>query len=208
MLLRIINLNRLRYQPALEIQQKLFANVKEAIGSSETPNYLLLVEHEPVYTVGIRSKQYNDQDFKRKLHDLGADFSVTNRGGLITFHGPGQLVAYPIINLTNFPATKRSIKTFVCILENTIIDLCKDLGIVAARLEPYPGVWVEQSRKIAALGIHASKYVTMHGVAINCDVDLDWFKHIVPCGIEEKTVTSISKELNKSVTVEQLNETT
>src|SRR5699024_975070 len=123
-------------------------------------NYLLLVEHEPVYTIGIRSKQYLDSAFQDKLKSFGADFVATNRGGLITFHGPGQLVAYPILNLSHFESTGRSIKRFVCLLESVIIDVCRDLDITSARLDSYPGVWVEQHRKIAAVGIHASKYVT------------------------------------------------
>lgn len=204
MSVNVINLNRLPYRKALYIQQKLFQKVKQAESQESKTNYLLLVEHEPVYTVGIRSKQYLDTAFQEKLNRLGADFEITNRGGLITFHGPGQLVAYPIINLTHFAPTGKSIKKFVCILESVIIDTCRDLGIIAARLHPHPGVWVEENRKIAAIGIHASKYVTMHGIALNCAVDLQWYEHIVPCGIEDKLVTSVSNELKRKVTVSEV----
>lgn len=203
-MLKVINLHRLSYRTALDIQQKLFQKVKNVYGSNEQLNYLLLVEHEPVYTIGIRQKQYIDWEFQQKLLNLGADFVTTNRGGLITFHGPGQLVAYPIINLTNFPVVERSIKKFVCLLESTLIDTCKDFDIQAGRVDGLPGVWVEAERKIAAIGIHASKYVTMHGVALNCNVDLNWFEHIVPCGIENKKVTSITNELSKTIDIEQV----
>ncbi|XP_027205289.2 lipoyl(octanoyl) transferase 2 [Dermatophagoides pteronyssinus] len=206
--IRVIDLNRLSYNTALYIQQKLFTKVQQESSSSTTtnsiPNYLLLVEHEPVYTIGIRSKQYLDEKFQEKLKNLGADFSITNRGGLITFHGHGQLVAYPIVNLKNFPIIQNSIKKFVCQLESTIIDVCKEFGIKSARMNGYPGVWVDSDRKIAALGIHCSRYVTMHGIAINCNVNLGWFDHIVPCGIENKSITSISNELNKNISIEQV----
>ena len=204
MSIKVINLNRLSYGKALYIQQQLFQKVKQADPQSTRTNYLLLVEHEPVYTVGIRSKQYIDAAFQDKLKKLGADFELTNRGGLITFHGPGQLVAYPILNLSHFAPTGKSIKRFVCLLESVLIDVCQDLDITATRLHPHPGVWVEDNRKIAAIGIHASKYVTMHGIALNCNVDLQWYQHIVPCGIEDKLVTSISNELKRNVTISEV----
>lgn len=211
--LKVINLGRLAYPRALYIQQQLFERVKQGSISPgapnpnpNSPNYLLLVEHDPVYTVGIRSRQYLEADPEEiaKLRRLGADFQVTNRGGLITFHGPGQLVAYPILNLAAFPSTQRSIKRFVCLLESVLIDVCADLKVPADRLHPHPGVWVGASRKIAAIGIHASKYVTMHGVALNCNLSLDWYRHIVPCGIEGKGVTSLAAELGRDVPVTEV----
>ena len=216
MSIKVINLNRLSYLSALDIQQKLFQKVKNAVQQQPQQhqqsslmkkkiNYLLLVEHEPVYTVGIRNKQYLDLEFQNKLKNLGAHFVITNRGGLITFHGPGQLVAYPIINLADFVETRKSIKTFVCLLESVIIDVCKDFNITATRLDSYPGVWVgEGNRKIAAVGIHASRYVTMHGIALNCNIDLEWFQHIVPCGIEDKIVSSLSNELDRQIDIAQV----
>ncbi|GBP89802.1 hypothetical protein EVAR_64779_1 [Eumeta japonica] len=134
-----------------------------------------------------------------KLMSLGAEFRRTNRGGLITFHGPGQLVAYPIINLKNF---KPSVKWYVHSLEETVINLCRELGLYAYR-SPDTGVWVNDN-KLAAIGIHASRYITTHGIALNCDNNLSWFNHIVPCGIIGKGVTSLTKETGQHFTVTKI----
>lgn len=167
-------------------------------------NSLILVEHEPVYTIGIRSKNYNDNyvsQLKSKLAELelNADFVKTSRGGLITFHGPGQLVAYPIIYLGDFSKTiqNRSVKAYVKLLETTIIDTLASVGLDGAHtVEEYPGVWLDGGeRKIAFIGISCKRYVTMHGISINCDCDLSWFDHINSCGIENKAITSVHKEL-------------
>lgn len=167
-------------------------------------NSLILVEHEPVYTIGIRSKQYNDYyvlNLKNKLAELNlrADFVQTSRGGLITFHGPGQLVAYPIIYLGDFPKTilNRSVKAYVNSLQATIIDTLARIGLTGAHtVREYPGVWLNGGeKKIAFIGISCQQYVTMHGIAINCDCDLSWYNHIVSCGIEGKSITSVRQEL-------------
>jgi lipoyl(octanoyl) transferase len=161
-------------------------------------NVLILTEHPPVYTIGIRTKNYTIKD-EEKLRDLGAEFHKTNRGGLITFHGPGQLVAYPIINLKNF---QPSVRWYVCHIEKTVINLCAKYGIKAGITDD-TGVWVDD-RKICAIGIHASRYITTHGLALNCNTDLSWFKHIVPCGIEGKDVTSLSRELKRDVMISEV----
>lgn len=172
--------------------------------SNQVNNSLLLVEHEPVYTIGIRSKQYNEAyvaDLKERLvaNNLKAAFVPTNRGGLITFHGPGQLVAYPILKLGDFSHTvkNRSVKTYVKLLENTIIDTLGYVGVKGAHtVDQYPGVWLDDGeRKIAFIGITCKRFVTMHGISINCNCDLAWFEHIVSCGIEDKSITSIRQEL-------------
>ncbi|XP_076323829.1 lipoyl(octanoyl) transferase 2 [Tachypleus tridentatus] len=197
------NLGYLAYQQALTIQKKLVQQLHETLAPQKIPlcdyrhNFLLLVEHEPVYTVGIRSSTYTASE-EQKLRALGADFVKTNRGGLITFHGPGQLVAYPILYLGDFNP-KKSMKWYVCQLEQCVIHMCKYYGIQAST-SPYTGVWVKD-KKIAAIGIHGSRYVTSHGVAINCNTDMSWFHHIVPCGIPDKGVTSLSQELGKNITV-------
>ncbi|CRK89102.1 CLUMA_CG002570, isoform A [Clunio marinus] len=188
------------YYHILKKQKEDTENLQEfftGYGAEKYKNILILTEHSPVYTIGIRTKNYTIND-EEKLRKLGAEFYQTNRGGLITFHGIGQLVAYPIINLKNF---QPSVRWYVCQIEKTIIDLCKKHGIKAQTTED-TGVWVE-NRKICAIGIHASRYITTHGLALNCNVDLSWFDHIVPCGIEGKEVTSLSKELSKNVTIDE-----
>lgn len=186
----------LDYTKAYNLQQTLSKQHQDTTLSPDYPrNSLILLEHKPVYTVGIRNTDYNDEEIK-KLTNLGAEFKKTNRGGLITFHGPGQLVAYPIIDLRQF---KPSVKWYVCKIEQTIIKLCKEFGI-KAHTSPHTGVWVNDN-KICAIGIHGSRYITTHGLALNCNIDLTWFDHIVPCGIEGKGVTSISKQINSNISV-------
>ena len=211
-IVNLYRLGRLSYVEALGVQQRLFDRLKSSLQTTTDTNYprvasnsLLLVEHEPVYTIGIRTKQYNDNYVSRlkdKLaqHKLKADFVRTNRGGLITFHGPGQLVAYPIIYLGDFAKTiqNRSIRAYVGLLEATIIDTLTRVGLIGAHtIREHPGVWLDNGeRKIAFIGILCKRYVTMHGISINCDCDLNWFDHIVSCGIEDKDVTSIREELS------------
>lgn len=193
---RCVNVLRTRlldYEAGLTLQKILVNLVK----NNEIGNTLILTEHNPVYTIGIRTKDYTLDD-EKDLISKGAQFYRTNRGGLITFHGPGQMVAYPILFLKNF---KPSVRWYVNQLEETIIKTCNRFGIVA-NTSPDTGVWVND-KKICAIGIHASRYVTSHGIALNCETDLSWFDHIVPCGIIGKGVTSISKELNQRVTIDE-----
>lgn len=159
-------------------------------------NAVFVVEHDPVYTVGIRSKDY-PSEVQDSLRRLGADFVRTNRGGLITFHGPGQLVAYPVLYLGSFFKDK-SMRRYVCSLEKMIIDICARFQLEAKTTE-HTGVWIGDN-KIAAIGVHGSRYITTHGIAINCNTDLSWFDHIVPCGIQQKGVTSLTRELGRVVT--------
>lgn len=193
-LVHVLKTGRLNYGESLKLQKSISNRLVQ--GDVKYKNVIILTEHSPVYTIGIRTKNYSI-DEEEKLKNLGAEFYRTNRGGLITFHGPGQLVAYPIINLKNF---EPSVRWYVCHIEKTIIDLCKKHGIIARTTED-TGVWVD-NRKICAIGIHASRYITTHGLALNCNTDLSWYKHIVPCGLEGKEVTSLSKELNKSVSID------
>lgn len=180
--------------------------------SDQRPNTLILVEHTPVYTIGIRTTDYPKQEEDR-LRGLGADFERTNRGGLITFHGIGQLVAYPILYLPDFASLNSSVRCYVHSIEQTVIHMCNSVFAShstrsaslpqVSTLEGYPGVWINGQRKIAAIGVHASSLMTMHGVAINCNADLSWYDHIVPCGIQGKGVTSLSQELSQDFTVGQ-----
>lgn len=192
---KVVNAGKLHYLKALELQKQLSSQNKESF--REFKNYLILNEHSPVYTIGIRRKDYSKED-REKLKSIGAEFYETNRGGLITFHGPGQLVAYPIIHLKQF---EPSMRWYVKQLESTIIDLCQRFNISAKTTED-TGIWVGDN-KICAIGIHGKRYVTTHGIGLNCNTDLKWFEHIVPCGIEGKGVTSLTEELNRDVSVEE-----
>jgi len=194
---KVWSLGSLSYQPALRIQELLverhLRNKKE--GGAEDCNVLLLVEHKPVYTIGIRKSGYSDEEEKR-LKALGAEFYRTNRGGLITFHGPGQLVAYPIIDLNMYT---KSVKWYVCKLEETVIQMCKAFKIESCRSAD-TGVWVGDN-KICAIGVHGTRYITSHGLALNCNVDLSWYSHVVPCGIADKGVTSLTRETDRTLSI-------
>uniref|UniRef100_A0A2L2YHZ6 Octanoyl-[acyl-carrier-protein]:protein N-octanoyltransferase LIPT2, mitochondrial n=1 Tax=Parasteatoda tepidariorum TaxID=114398 RepID=A0A2L2YHZ6_PARTP len=195
------NLGKLCFRQSLLKQKEAVKTIMQKLSLKQIeklPNFLFLVEHNPVYTVGIRNQQYVTDSKKLKSH--GADFVVTDRGGLITFHGPGQLVSYPVLYLGSFNS-KKSVRWYVRQLENTLVETCTYFNIKAGTSKDV-GVWVE-NRKIAAIGIHASRYVTSHGVSLNCNIDLNWFSHIVPCGLENKEVTSLSKETKCEVTVKE-----
>ncbi|RNA41584.1 lipoyltransferase mitochondrial [Brachionus plicatilis] len=197
-LVRVINLGRMEYNKCLKIQQHILAENL----SSPNSNSLILVEHDPVYTVGLRKQTYS-KEYLENLAKLGAQVTKTDRGGLITFHGPGQLVAYPILNLINF---EPSLKWYVSRLEEIIIDLCKvNFGLTAYRMcnIGYTGVWCNDA-KIAAIGIYAKRLITYHGLSLNCNVDLKWFSNIVPCGITDKSVSSLSKIMDQNLAIKQI----
>lgn len=194
--INLVRLGLVSYSKGLKIQEHYVNQLKNDKNSTGT---LLLLEHSPVYTIGIRSLKEYDEDLEFKLKQLGADFHKTNRGGLITFHGPGQLVAYPIINLKNF---QPSIKWFVQSLEKTVMQLCKEeFNLNANLICKYTGVFLDNKYKVCAIGVHSSMYITHHGLAINCNTDLNWFNNITPCGIKDKQVTSLSKYLNRDISV-------
>ena len=202
--IQVFNLGRLEYSKCFKIQKHfLDQHLNGAI--NDALNTLLLVEHDPpVYTIGIRRAKYLEKEMS-DLRKLNAQVELTDRGGLITFHGIGQLVAYPIINLKNYQA---SIKWYVSQLESVVINLCKeDLNLEAYRLcnsgANYTGVWLND-KKLAAIGVHCKRYITYHGLALNCDIDLNWFKHIIPCGIEDKEVTSLTQQLGKPTSVDTI----
>ncbi|KAM7359388.1 lipoyl(octanoyl) transferase 2 [Cochliomyia hominivorax] len=196
-LVSVIKPGLISYQTGLQLQQKLIQQPNEPF--KEFRNFLVLQEFHPVYTIGIRTKGYSERD-ELKLRELGADFYRTNRGGLITFHGPGQLVAYPLLHLKQF---KPSMRWYVGNLEQMVIECCKQMGIHNATTTEDTGIWVND-RKICAIGVHGSRYVTTHGIGFNCCTDLSWFEHIVPCGIEGKGVTSLTQELQRHVTVSEV----
>ena len=165
-----------------------------------TPNYLLFVEHDHVYTLGNSGNSENLLFNENILKQKGIEFYKTNRGGDITYHGPGQLVCYPIIDMENFYT---DIHRYLRDLEETIINTLNVLGINASGNSNETGVWIDvgklNERKICAMGIKVSRWVTMHGLALNVNTNLSFFEGIIPCGIRNKGVTSISNELNKEV---------
>lgn len=206
---KVVNLGRMSWRKAYELQcsakDTLVGQLRDS--PSRDPksldNRLFLVEHDPIYTVGIRRERY-DEAFEKRLKSMGADFVYTDRGGLITFHGHGQLTVYPILYLGCFLSNK-SMRSYVHLLENTIVNMCKQIlpdHLKVSTMKEYPGVWINEQRKISAIGVHGHRYVTTHGISINCDNDLSWFEKIIPCGIEGKEVTSISKELSSKFTID------
>lgn len=191
-------LGRMPYLAAWELQKRTAMQVMNNVRCAMEPGHrLLLVEHDPVYTTGLRKDDYTPE-VEAELRQTGADFHRTNRGGLITFHGPGQLTAYPILHLRSFSP---GIKWYVCALERTVIRTLRALGITA-QTSPHTGVWVGDN-KICALGLQG-RHVTTHGLGLNCNTDLCWFDHIVPCGIPDKGVTSVSRELGREVTIQEV----
>ncbi|XP_068601647.1 octanoyl-[acyl-carrier-protein]:protein N-octanoyltransferase LIPT2, mitochondrial [Brachionichthys hirsutus] len=188
----VVRLGLLSYQEALLLQRAYVDRHR-----SGPAHALLLCQHPAVYTTGMRHKPYPPAELDR-LRLLGAEVHRTNRGGLLTFHGPGQLVCYPVLNLRSF---KKSVRWYVCELEKTIVSVCSRFHIEASP-SPHTGVWVGDN-KICAIGVHCGRYVTSHGFALNCSTDLSWFGHIVPCGVEGKGVTSLSAELRRDVGVEE-----
>jgi lipoyl(octanoyl) transferase len=203
------DLGLIDYADAWKLQEEIFANTvnikvlnrsAEDAPPTETPNYLLLCEHPHVYTLGKSGKPENLLVNQQQLAAINAVYYKINRGGDITYHGPGQLVGYPIIDLDNFFT---DIHKYLRFLEESIINVCAHYGINAGRYEGYTGVWLdadkENARKICAMGVRCSRWVTMHGFAFNVNTNLDYFKHIVPCGIDDKAVTSLKQELGHEV---------
>ncbi len=181
------------YEEAWELQRRTHARRV----NDEIPDTVLLLEHPPVYTAGKRT-----QAIDRPIGDPGAPVIDVDRGGKITWHGPGQLVAYPIVRLRD-PV---DVVAYVRSLEQALIAVCADLGLKTTQVDGRSGVWVPDvpdvpDRKIAAIGIRVSRGVTMHGLELNCDCDLAWFGRIVPCGISDAGVTSLTRELGRQVTV-------
>ena len=171
----------------------------------ETPNYLIFNEHPHVYTLGKSGKPENLLLDEQGLEDKHATYYKINRGGDITYHGPGQIVGYPILDLDNFFT---DIHLYLRTLEEAIILTLADYGIKAGRYEGFTGVWLDadndRARKICAMGVRCSRWVTMHGFAFNVNADLDYFKNIVPCGIDDKDVTSMQRELGRPLDMEEV----
>ena len=173
--------------------------------AKNTSNFFLWVEHTPVITIGNRGNRNNLLVNEVELRDKKIQLFNTNRGGDITLHSPGQLVGYPIFDLENFFT---DISKYLRLIEESVIKLLNHYGVNGERSTGETGVWIDakkpSARKICAIGIKASRWVTMHGFAFNICNDLDYYNYIIPCGIKNKNITSLSKELNKNISVEEV----
>jgi len=173
-----------------------------------TQHYFLLCEHNPVYTLGKSGSMNNVLMSEEVMKENGIQFFKTNRGGDITFHGPQQIVGYPVLDLEKMYT---DIGRYLRNLEETIILTIADYGIIGERSVGETGVWIDagvkgKERKICAIGVRCSRWVTMHGFALNVNTDLDYFNHIIPCGIQDKQVTSLQKEMGMAVNYEEVKE--
>lgn len=202
----------LDYKQAWEKQEQVFADTVQAKtrnrnNNTDFPvnNHLIFVEHPHVYTLGKSGKPENLLLDEAGLANKQATYYKINRGGDITYHGPGQIVAYPILDLDNFFT---DIHLYLRTLEEAVIMTLADYGIPSGRYEGYTGVWLdadnERARKICAMGVRCSRWVTMHGLAFNVNTDLAYFKNIVPCGIDDKDVTSMERELGFKPDIEEV----
>lgn len=200
------------YQDAWDRQEELFKDIithktENRVNETENPtqNYLVFVEHPHVYTLGKSGKADHLLLDEKGLIEKDATFYKINRGGDITYHGPGQLVGYPILDLDNFFT---DIHLYLRTLEEAVILTLKEYGIQGERSSGFTGVWIdaenENARKICAMGVRSSRWVTMHGFALNVNANLNYFNNIVPCGIENKAVTSMDKELGNEVPMEEV----
>jgi lipoyl(octanoyl) transferase len=206
------NLGVISYQNAWEEQERVFQSiVKQKIANRDltleeqkiTENFLLFCEHPHVYTLGKSGELENLLLSEQELNEQGIDFFHINRGGDITYHGYGQVVCYPILDLDNFFT---DIHRYLRYLEEAVILTLAEYGLKAGRIDKFTGVWLdyekqENPRKICAIGVRTSRWVTMHGFALNVNSDLSYFDNIVPCGISDKAVTSLAKELGREIDI-------
>lgn len=211
------DLGLMDYKACWDYQEKLFnETVNLKISNRDLPeekqiptkNYLLFVEHPHVYTLGKSGDEKNLLLNEKQLLDKHANYYKINRGGDITYHGPGQLVAYPILDLDNFFT---DIHKYLRLLEETIILTLKEYGVESGRSKGETGVWLDaedkfKARKICAMGVRCSRWVTMHGWGFNVNSDLNYFTNIIPCGINDKAVTSLNKEIGRDVDMAEIKE--
>jgi lipoyl(octanoyl) transferase len=188
------------------VQRKLQNRLEGKADGVGTEDVLLFVEHPHVYTLGKSGDAFHLLVSEEKLKEIGATYYPINRGGDITYHGPGQIVGYPLLDLEHFFT---DIHKYMRYLEEAIIRTIAHYGIVGGRIDGLTGVWLDiddpkKARKIAALGVKCSRWLTMHGFAFNVNTDLNYFNHIVPCGITDKTVTSLSKELGREMDMNEV----
>lgn len=210
-----IHLGLVDYQQATDYQASLLAKIvaikkenreRDASNQLPTENFLIFCEHPHVFTIGKSGDEENLKINKDELHTLDATYHHTNRGGDITYHGPGQIVGYPIIDLENFFT---DIHKYMRLLEESVIQTLAVFGIQAGRIPGLTGVWLDQNnntraRKICALGVKTSRWVTMHGFAFNVNTNQNYFDYIIPCGIADKAVTSLEKELGQKQDIKKI----
>lgn len=212
-----LDLGRMGYRECWDLQRAMFGRMleskrgglsgeqsaEESRAEVGDAGVLYLVEHNPVYTLGKSGKSENMLISEAYLRSIGAEFFHIDRGGDITFHGPGQVVGYPILDLEKLGI---GLREYVDAIEEAIIGVCAEWGIKAGRIAGASGVWLDgdnaRARKICAIGVRASRYVTMHGFAMNVSTDLKYFSHINPCGFVDKGVTSLERELGHEVDME------
>jgi lipoyl(octanoyl) transferase len=192
--LTVERLGTVPYEPAWELQDELARQRRDGVIGDR----LLLLEHFPVYTVGRGGDAANMLATPERLRSLGAQLIRVDRGGDITFHGPGQLVAYPIVAL----ADPLDLRRYVRALEAAVIDTAAQFGVQAGRVAGLTGVWVEGDRKLAAIGVRVRRGVTTHGLALNVAPDMRWFAEMIPCGIRDKAVTSLARETGTTPAME------
>ena len=214
--IQLTDIGTVEYLDAFEQQERLMKEIidlklknrdrKDGV-YEETPNYMLFVEHPHVYTLGKSGDEHNMLANEGKLKEINATFVMTNRGGDITYHGFGQLIGYPILDLDNF---KSDIHLYMRNLEEVIIRVIAEYGLKGERSEGETGVWLDvgkpYARKICAMGVKTSKWVTMHGFGLNINTDLRYFEYIIPCGIKDKSVTSLKRELERELTLAEIEE--
>lgn len=206
MKIEISDWGMISYAEAWEKQSECFnALVQAKLAGEEYDNRIVLCEHPPVYTLGRSGKEYNMLLSPEQLHKIGVELYHIDRGGDITYHGPGQLVCYPILNLEEFSL---GLKDYIHLLEEAVIRVCASYSIVAGRIEKATGVWLDskeqRARKICAIGVRSSHYVTMHGLALNVNTDLRYFSYIHPCGFIDKGVTSLQTELGYELPMDEV----
>lgn len=208
------SLGTMDYQEAWDYQESLFKDtidkkirIRNGEAQLKTQNYLLFCEHPHVYTLGKSGDASHLLLNESGLEDHHAQFYKINRGGDITYHGPGQLVGYPIFDLDHFFS---DIHKYMRFLEEAVIQTLLEYGIQSGRVEGLTGVWIDgnqpSARKICALGVKSSRWVTMHGIGFNINSDLSYFSHIVPCGIQDKAVTSMKQELGRELNMNEVSE--
>lgn len=207
------DLGTIPYQEAWDIQKELFQEVidrklhnrQDSSTTLEQIHYLLFCEHPHVYTLGRNGKESNLLLNENELVEKNASFHKINRGGDITYHGYGQIVGYPILDLDEFFT---DIGRYIRYLEEMVIRTLAEYDIQGERIDGLSGVWIDKDlptvRKICAVGVHLSRWTTMHGFAFNINTDLSYFQNIIPCGIDDKAVTSLAKELGKKVDIEEV----